>query len=304
MRSVGLPSTFPVGVRQMAKPAINLTHQSRWAQAIVGQPGAHPVIAMALAAAGLWAVLGSAPTTAAGSASVVTDSSEYRAGAVVTITGADFAAYETVTLQVTHADGTAEADMGHEPVTTMADGAGGFSATWAIAAADVAGNDFVVTASGAVSGTVQSAFRWVARIETDKSDYQPGETATITGSDFAPGEPVTLQIVHLTGADIAGGGHEPFTVTADGGGQVLTAWLVNPDDSPGSTFLLTATGVNSGRTASAVFTDAVGTPPDTTADVVYGQGGSFITNTEIKGGISANSFLSPARVALDRKSVV
>jgi NHL repeat len=37
----------------------------------------------------------------------------------------------------------------------------------------------------------------------------------------------------------------------------------------------------------------------TTADVVYGQLGSFTTNTPNNGGISANSLMGPARVVLD-----
>ena len=37
----------------------------------------------------------------------------------------------------------------------------------------------------------------------------------------------------------------------------------------------------------------------TTADVVYGQGGSFTTNTPNNGGISANSLDYPFGVALD-----
>jgi hypothetical protein len=49
--------------------------------------------------------------------------------------------------------------------------------------------------------------------------------------------------------------------------------------------------------------DAVGTPPDSTADVVYGQLGSFDTATFNKGGISgkptAESLLTPGGVALD-----
>jgi hypothetical protein len=38
----------------------------------------------------------------------------------------------------------------------------------------------------------------------------------------------------------------------------------------------------------------------TTADVVYGQGGSFTTNTQNNGGVSANTLDTPTGVALDR----
>ena len=40
-------------------------------------------------------------------------------------------------------------------------------------------------------------------------------------------------------------------------------------------------------------------PPPTTADVVYGQLGSFTTNTTNKGGLSANSLHDPDRLAVD-----
>jgi len=52
---------------------------------------------------------------------------------------------------------------------------------------------------------------------------------------------------------------------------------------------------------SAVLAQAVlpPAPPPTTADVVYGQLGSFTTNTNNNGGISANSLSSPIGSALD-----
>jgi hypothetical protein len=45
-------------------------------------------------------------------------------------------------------------------------------------------------------------------------------------------------------------------------------------------------------------------PADTTADRVYGQGGSFTTNIENNGGISANSLASPFDVALDATGIL
>jgi len=44
---------------------------------------------------------------------------------------------------------------------------------------------------------------------------------------------------------------------------------------------------------------AVGTPQDSTADVVWGQGGDFTTNAMNKGGISADSLRIPSTVAVD-----
>lgn len=45
---------------------------------------------------------------------------------------------------------------------------------------------------------------------------------------------------------------------------------------------------------------AVGTPPDSVADLVYGQLGSFTTNTLNTGGLSANTLWTPSGVILDR----
>src|SRR5437868_1638381 len=41
-------------------------------------------------------------------------------------------------------------------------------------------------------------------------------------------------------------------------------------------------------------------PPHSTADVVYGQGGSFTSNSINNGGISANSLNNPLGAVLDR----
>jgi hypothetical protein len=46
-------------------------------------------------------------------------------------------------------------------------------------------------------------------------------------------------------------------------------------------------------------THAAGLPPDSTADVVYGQGGDFTTRELNKGGISASSLYGPHGLALD-----
>src|SRR5205814_5733840 len=53
-----------------------------------------------------------------------------------------------------------------------------------------------------------------------------------------------------------GAGHEPWPVGADGNGDFSSSWYVNPDDSGGSYFMLTADGFTSGLHAEATFTDA------------------------------------------------
>jgi hypothetical protein len=94
-----------------------------------------------------------------------------------------------------------------------------------------------------------------AKVSTDKPDYRPGETAIITGSGFWPNEIVTLQVVHIDGGAEGSAGHAPWNVAADADGNFTTSWFVNPDDSLGATFLLTAVGNSSGLQAQTTFTD-------------------------------------------------
>jgi|GEM_PF-6986304 len=127
----------------------------------------------------------------------------------------------------------------------------------------------------------------MAKIKTNKTDYAPGETATITADGFTIGSTIELQIQHITDAgadgilgtpddtlgDNTGAGHEPWYVT-DGGtgdldgianGSIQTEWYVNPDDSLNETFLATAQQVETGSdgafgTADDVF---IGDPATT-----------------------------------------
>ena len=94
-----------------------------------------------------------------------------------------------------------------------------------------------------------------ATVETDKADYQPGDTAIITGSNFGASELVTLQVTHIDGTVEGGAGHEPWSVWTNAKGKFNSTWYVNPDDSGGSTLLLTAVGGTSGLTAQWTFTD-------------------------------------------------
>ena len=131
---------------------------------------------------------------------------------------------------------------------------------------------------------LESRVNPTAIVSTDLLDYAPGSTALITANNFMPGADVTFQVQHvLAGADDVfgtaddipdtilnskGSGHEPWTVK-DGGagdldglanGAITTSWYVNPDDSAGATFVLTASGLSpSGvvETASTIFTDSV-----------------------------------------------
>ncbi|MCY2989631.1 MAG: autotransporter-associated beta strand repeat-containing protein, partial [Planctomycetota bacterium] len=133
-----------------------------------------------------------------------------------------------------------------------------------------------------------------ANLWTDLQDYVPGSTAHISGSGFAPGEPVQLQVLHTDQALNTGSGHAPWIVT-DGGagdldqkadGKIETTWYVNPDDSLGASFQLTASGLNSGEVATTAFTDATITISTNTnwsslsvgtGDTITVEGGATLT---------------------------
>ena len=73
--------------------------------------------------------------------------------------------------------------------------------------------------------TVAMAFG--QNLSTDRVDYAPGSTAILLGSGFAPGETVTLQILHADGSTPnTGTDHGPWTVVADGTGGLVTTWHV------------------------------------------------------------------------------
>jgi hypothetical protein len=99
------------------------------------------------------------------------------------------------------------------------------------------------------------------RIGTDKQDYWLGETVTIDGWEWSPGETVRLQVVHVDEAgDNSRPEHQPWEVTADGDGHVYSSWAILVDgDEGGATLKLTADGLTSGTHAELIFTDLTGT---------------------------------------------
>src|SRR5438128_1814451 len=99
-----------------------------------------------------------------------------------------------------------------------------------------------------------------ATVTTDKTDYPPGSLVTITGSDFGSGETVRVQVLHVGGAldNDTSAVHQPWEVGADADGSFQATWLVPIDqDEYGALLQVTATGLSSGLTASAMFTDGV-----------------------------------------------
>src|SRR5262245_3742104 len=92
----------------------------------------------------------------------------------------------------------------------------------------------------------------LASVATDKLDYLPGDTALIQATGYQVGEAVQFQVLHTDGTPNTGNGHTPWSVI-DGGagdmdglanGNIKTSWYVDPDDSAGSSFRLTALGLS------------------------------------------------------------
>ena len=65
-----------------------------------------------------------------------------------------------------------------------------------------------------------------ASVTTGQSDYPPGSTVQISGTGFAPGETVQLQVVNLTDPTDTGDKHAPWLVTNGASGNFTTTWYV------------------------------------------------------------------------------
>jgi hypothetical protein len=108
-----------------------------------------------------------------------------------------------------------------------------------------------------------------ATVKTDRDDYWPGETVTITGSGWQPGETVTLKISE--DADT----HNDFTYTAvaNGQGQIENKQFAPIENEVfhhfGMRFYVTATGAAS--TALNTFTDGKATISGRVTDSVTGN---------------------------------
>ena len=105
----------------------------------------------------------------------------------------------------------------------------------------------LVTAAGEASESS------IATVSTDREDYSPGQNVIVTGSGWEPGETVTL----LFHEDVDPPIHpdKSLTAVADANGQILNQEYLIDDEDDGIQFILTATGLTSGRTAQTTFTD-------------------------------------------------
>jgi uncharacterized protein (DUF2141 family) len=111
-----------------------------------------------------------------------------------------------------------------------------------------------VVVAGGMSGVGVNATAEVmtyATVTTDQANYLPGQTVTITGTGWAPGE--TVQLVFHEDPTL-----EPdftFTTVADGNGNILNTQFQPNSQDVGVGFYLTATGLQSGFQAQTTFSD-------------------------------------------------
>ncbi|MEQ1606899.1 MAG: kelch repeat-containing protein [Pyrinomonadaceae bacterium] len=96
-----------------------------------------------------------------------------------------------------------------------------------------------------------------ATITTDAVDYPPDFPVIIAGTGWEPGETVQLTIVCDR---VPVGEGDPITTmlsaVADENGNVLNDEFMTTQEDLGASFVLTAAGLSSGRTAQTTFTDA------------------------------------------------
>jgi cysteine-rich repeat protein len=93
---------------------------------------------------------------------------------------------------------------------------------------------------------------YAATLVSDKYDYFPGDTVVLAGNGWLPGETVQIVVAvePLTHENVL-----LFSLADDDGNFINDDYVVRDDDF-GVTFTATATGLTSGITESAVFTDA------------------------------------------------
>ena len=92
--------------------------------------------------------------TGAEAALITTDASDYPPGDTVWISGSGFSVGETVTLQVSHDDGTPlpGSGLGHDPWDVTANGSGEVSSFWVIPLDDNLDETLLLEATGQTSG--------------------------------------------------------------------------------------------------------------------------------------------------------
>ncbi|WP_026837735.1 HYR domain-containing protein [Gillisia sp. JM1] len=96
---------------------------------------------------------------------------------------------------------------------------------------------------------------WAQTVTTDKLDYAPGEYVIITGTGWEPGELVDFTFEETPKPETCVNSHDIFAI-ADAIGNIYNDQFLIKENHLGVSFVLTATGQISGRTAVTEFTDA------------------------------------------------
>jgi hypothetical protein len=116
-------------------------------------------------------------TALADEATVRTNQSNYHPGETAKITGEDFGANETVTLQVVHSDGTPPGGGGHDPWNVTTDANGSFLTTWYVDPDDSANSAFLLTAISS-TGSASATFTDAANAAADLDQCRNGSAAS------------------------------------------------------------------------------------------------------------------------------
>jgi len=117
---------------------------------------------------------------------LATDRTGYLPGMTVQIAGTGFGALEEVSLQVRHKDAAPDCTLGHAPWTVQASEAGEFSATWDINGEDVAGYEFVLTATSQ-AGTLSAEFSPDCRALVGQARLRAGRRGAALGPGLQAG---------------------------------------------------------------------------------------------------------------------
>src|SRR5438093_995913 len=172
-----------------------------------------------------------------------TDRQVYVAGETVNVSGSGFSPYERVGLRVTHANGTTEANMGHEMWWTNAGLDGTVKAAWTMSSEDSAGTGFIIEAAGSSGSTARAMFVRGAAMSTDGSSYQSGEKTWITARGFNPGERVNIAVQD-------GSNRAPLVRLADENGQVRAEVELPAEKLAAGFITIKATATESGVMSS------------------------------------------------------
>jgi len=163
------------------------------------------------------------------------------------------------------------------PVTSTVQPAGSMSTARFNAAAAwlaVSGKDYVLVAGGDGAGTTSTGDVYsFPFVETDKPEYAPNTTVTVTGKGWAPGETVTLVFHEIP----AGTPDVTIAAIADATGSIQNTDFKPDHQDEGVNLILTATGSQSGATAQTMFADATYSTQIINLTPSTGQVGSVVT---------------------------